>query len=79
MFKSFILIAHLILALHTIAHAQAKDVDLANIRMRDACILVDEATKTYYLISSTNKSPAERARFFELEDTGETLRIKQGR
>jgi hypothetical protein len=28
------------------------------------------------VLHSLNKNPNERARFFELEDTGETLKIK---
>ena len=32
---------------------------LENIRMRDPCILVDEKTKTYYIISSTQSPPKE--------------------
>lgn len=38
-------------------------VRLADVRMRDACVLADEATKTYYIVSSTRTpaGPAVRA------------------
>jgi hypothetical protein len=48
------------------------------VRLRDASVLADEATQTYYMVSalhSPNGGPQTRIRLFEMEDTGETLRI----
>ncbi len=36
-----------------------RDVRLADVRMRDVCILADEKTKTYYAVSSTMAASAE--------------------
>ena len=55
----------LLLALAQSALGQAPAVtktDLSNIRMRDVCILADEATKTYYAISSTMAANVEGGR-----------------
>jgi arabinan endo-1,5-alpha-L-arabinosidase len=40
----------------------SKNVDLANVRMRDVCILADEKTKTYYAVSSTMAYSVEGGR-----------------
>src|SRR5262245_11532776 len=44
------------------ARAQTASVNLADVRMRDVCILADEATKTYYAISSTMAASVEGGR-----------------
>lgn len=62
-------VACLLLGVRAGVHAQPAQEDarravrLADVRMRDACVLVDEATKTYYIVSSTrtNSGPAVRA------------------
>jgi hypothetical protein len=40
-------------------YSQIASVNLADVRMRDVCILADEATKTYYAISSTMAATVE--------------------
>ena len=44
------------------ARAQTASVNLADVRMRDVCILADETTKTYYAISSTMAASVEGGR-----------------
>lgn len=49
---------------------------LAETRVRDAFIFPDEATGTLMLVlHSPNSRRAERALLFELEDTGDTVRL----
>ena len=57
-----VLLATLLVALQSVALSQSSSVNIANIRMRDACILADEATKTYYLVSSTMANTVEGGR-----------------
>ena len=55
----------LLLALSPAAIAQtaaSSNVNIANVRMRDACVLADEKTKTYYLLSSTMANTVEGGR-----------------
>ena len=58
-----ILIAAAVLTLSSFVTNQAQiistNVNIATVRMRDACILVDEKTKTYYLLSSTMANNVE--------------------
>lgn len=58
-------LALLLLAIHSVSMAQppvSSNVNIANVRMRDASVLVDEKTKTYYLLSSTMANNVEGGR-----------------
>lgn len=44
------------------SQAFSKEVNLADVRMRDVCILADEKTKTYYAVSSTMAYSVENGR-----------------
>jgi len=55
------------------------DVKLADVRMRDVCILADEKTKTYYAISSTMANNVEGGRRPALRVyTSKDLRVWEG-
>jgi arabinan endo-1,5-alpha-L-arabinosidase len=71
--------AALVFTSHLFSQAQTNNVDLANVRMRDVCILADEATKTYYAVSSTMAATVDGGRRPALRVyTSKDLRVWEG-